>query len=106
MQINNNIDERNQINELIKELEEESMDSINSNYFTEDEKKKLNNSKYISNSIYYISVLIGLYLIYKCYTNIYIVIFFEFILNLFFPYIFIPIKLFLCRNELIKYIYI
>ena len=31
---------KNKINNLIKELEEETDDSINSNYFTEDEKKK------------------------------------------------------------------
>ena len=94
------IDERNEINELIKELEEESMDSINSNYFTEDEKKKINNSKYMSNLVYYICIFIGFYLIYTCSDKSNIIIVFEIILNLFYPYIFIPIKLFLCRTQL------
>lgn len=96
-------DEKNELNELnnlIKELEEESMDSINSDYFTENEKKKLNNSKYMSNLIYYIFASIGFYLMYKCFKKKYVMLIFEIVLNLFYPYIFIPIKLFLCRTEL------
>jgi len=112
MQIDNNINEINQknesdetdktddINDLIKQFEEETDESINSNYFTENEKKKINNSKYISKIIHYIAISIGFYLMYACPKKTYTMLFFEIILNLFYPYIFIPIKLFLCRTQL------
>lgn len=97
----NNID-KNDIKELLKELEEESLNSINSNYFTEEEKKKINYEKMKYKLIYYIFLIIGFYLIYICNNNNYLAIFFEIILNLCYPYIFIPIKLYLCRNNFSK----
>ena len=39
-EIGDETDEKNKINNLIKELEEETDDSINSNYFTDEEKEK------------------------------------------------------------------
>tara|TARA_B100000575_G_scaffold289169_1_gene290507 strand:+ start:1372 stop:1758 length:387 start_codon:yes stop_codon:yes gene_type:complete len=101
-EISNESDEKNKINNLIKELEEDSEDSINSNYFTEEEKNKIKNTKYKYSMIYYICLLVGFYLMYSCSEESYLMLFFEIILNICYPYIFIPIKLFLCRDKLTK----
>ena len=88
------------INKLINELDVETDNSINSNYFNEDEKKKINNINNFNKLIYYICLILGFYLIIVCDYNGIFTLFFEIILNLFIPYLFIPIKLFMCRNNL------
>tara|TARA_E500000178_G_scaffold326731_1_gene355223 strand:- start:65 stop:442 length:378 start_codon:yes stop_codon:yes gene_type:complete len=101
-EMGNETDEKNRINDLIKELEEETDDSINSNYFTDEESKRIDNSKYKYQAVYYICLIIGFYLMFICSEKSYLMLFFEVILNIFYPYIFIPIKLFLCRNKLTR----
>ena len=71
------------------------------NYYTKEEQEKL--EKELNFQIYFhlILCIFGFYLIFKCYKeNDLTKTFFESILNMIFPYIFIPIKLFFCRNEL------
>tara|TARA_B100000683_G_C12143838_1_gene412980 strand:- start:80 stop:451 length:372 start_codon:yes stop_codon:yes gene_type:complete len=101
-EMSNESDEKNKINNLIKELEEETGDTINTNYFTDEEKKKINNSALKYSAVYYICLLIGFYLMYVCSEKSYLMLFFEIILNIFYPYIFVPIKLFLCKGKLTK----
>jgi hypothetical protein len=104
---NNNIEENQNnnienINKFINELGEESDDSINTNYFTEKEQNKINNINSFNKYIYYICLLFGFYLIIVCNYNGLSTLFFEVILNLFIPYLFIPIKLFMCKKNLTK----
>ena len=101
-EMGNETDEKNKINNLIKELEEETDDSINSNYFTDEERKRINNSKHKYQAVYYICLIIGFYLMFICSEKSYLMLFFEVILNIFYPYIFIPIKLFLCKDKLTR----
>ena len=101
-EMGNETDEKNKINNLIKELEEETDGSINSNYFTDEEKKRINNSKYKYQTVYYICLIIGFYLMFSCSEKSYLILFFEIILNIFYPYIFVPIKLFLCKDKLTR----
>lgn len=97
---NNKNKDINELNELLKQLEEESLDSINSNYFTEEEKQKIDNGKQKTKYVYYTFLIFGFILMFICPHAGLFSLFFEIILNIFYPYIFIPIKLFLCRNSL------
>ncbi len=71
------------------------------NHYTKEEQDKI--EKDLNFQIYFhiILCIFGFYLIIKCYNNNeFIKTFFESILNMVFPYLFIPLKLFFCRENL------
>ena len=71
------------------------------NYYTKEEQDKINNDLNFQIFFHIGLCLFGFFLIIRCYKDNEIVkTFFEIILNIVFPYIFIPLKLFFCRNEL------
>ena len=84
-------------NEKIAELTKDSFDE-SSEYSYEsipEEKKKID-------YFYIIAFSIGLILIYYFYIDNYFLVFAEFILNFMYPYLFIPIKLYVCRKMLVS----
>lgn len=84
-------------NEKIAELTKDSFDE-SSEYSYEsipEEEKKID-------YFYIIAFTIGLILIYYFYIDNYFLAFAEFILNFMYPYLFIPVKLYVCRRMLIN----
>lgn len=93
----------NSINDLLYNFDSESLDSVNSNYFTEQEQKiiKYENNKELYN--HFIFTIFGFLLIFIFnFNNIYCLLF-EIILSIIIPYIFIPLKLLLNKNKIFEY---
>jgi len=70
--------------------------------FTKDEFKQINNTGNIISIIKYIFIIYSLYLQYICFDGNYFLSSIELIFSLFFPTIYIPIKLFLCNKILLN----
>ena len=71
------------------------------NYYTKEEQEKINNELNFQIYFHLFLCIFGFYLIFRCYKeNELTRTFFETVLNIIFPYIFIPLKLFFCRDML------